>query len=71
MTAPVITSQEIPMAAPVVSDAASMSFVLPAGTKREETPDPLDSRVRIVTLPERDMLPRKTCIRQRHICRTG
>jgi hypothetical protein len=55
MTAPVITSQKIPMTAPVVSDAASMSFVMPAGTTREETPDPLDSRVRIVTLPEREV----------------
>jgi len=55
MTAPVITSQKIPMTAPVVSDAASMSFVMPAGTKREETPDPLDSRVRIVTIPEREV----------------
>ena len=55
MTAPVITSQKIPMTAPVVSDAGSMSFVMPAGTTREETPDPLDSRVRIVTLPERDI----------------
>jgi len=43
------------MTAPVVSDAGSMSFVMPAGTKREETPDPLDSRVRIVTLPEREI----------------
>jgi hypothetical protein len=55
MTAPVITSQKIPMTAPVVSDAASMSFVMPAGSKRENIPDPVDSRVRIVTLPERDI----------------
>lgn len=55
MTAPVITSQKIPMTAPVVSDAGSMSFVMPAGIKREETPDPLDSRVRIVTIKERDI----------------
>jgi hypothetical protein len=55
MTAPVITSQKIPMTAPVVSDAGSMSFVMPAGTTREETPDPLDSRVQIVTIPERDI----------------
>jgi hypothetical protein len=55
MTAPVITSQKIPMTAPVVSDAASMSFVMPAGSTREEIPDPLDSRVRIVTLPEREV----------------
>jgi hypothetical protein len=55
MTAPVITTQKIPMTAPVVSDVASMSFVMPTGTTREQTPDPLDSRVRIVTLPERDI----------------
>jgi hypothetical protein len=55
MTAPVITSQKIPMTAPVVSDAGSISFVMPAGMKREETPDPLDSRVRIVTIPEREI----------------
>jgi hypothetical protein len=55
MTAPVITAQKIPMTAPVVSDSASMSFVIPAGTTREQTPDPLDSRVRIVTQPERDI----------------
>src|SRR5512145_1569345 len=55
MTAPVITSQKIPMTAPGVSDAASMSFVMPAGSKPEDIPDPLDSRVRIVTIPERDL----------------
>jgi len=55
MTAPVITSQKIPMTAPVVSDAGSISFVMPAGTTRDATPDPLDSRVRIVTVPERDI----------------
>jgi hypothetical protein len=55
MTAPVITSQKIPMTAPVVSDAASMSFVMPAGTMRDDTPDPLDSRVRIATIPEREI----------------
>jgi hypothetical protein len=55
MTAPVITSEKIPMTAPVVSDAATMSFVMPAGTKREDIPDPLDNRVRIVTIPERDI----------------
>jgi hypothetical protein len=55
MTSPVITSQKIPMTAPVVSDAASMSFVMPAGTTRDNIPDPLDSRVRIVTISERDI----------------
>jgi hypothetical protein len=55
MTAPVITSQKIPMTSPVVSNVTSMSFVMPAGKTPEETPDPLDSRVRIVTLPEREV----------------
>ena len=55
MTAPVITSQKIPMTAPVVSDAGSMSFLMPARTTRDTSPDPLDSRVRIVTLPEREI----------------
>ena len=55
MTAPVISSQKIPMTAPVVSDSGTMSFVMPAGTTREETPDPTDSRVRIAAIPERDI----------------
>jgi hypothetical protein len=55
MTAPVITSTKIPMTAPVVSDARSMSFVMPPGKNRDEIPDPLDSRVRIVPLPEREV----------------
>jgi len=55
MTAPVISSQKIPMTAPVISDEKTMSFVLPAGTTMEETPDPTDSRVRIVAIPERDI----------------
>jgi hypothetical protein len=55
MTAPVITSQKIPMTSPVVSNATSMSFVMPAGKTRDEIPDPLDNRVRIVTLPEREV----------------
>ena len=55
MTAPVISSQKIPMTAPVISDEKTMSFVMPAGTTLEETPDPVDSRVRIVAIPERDI----------------
>lgn len=55
MTAPVITSQKIPMTAPVVSDATSMSFVMPHTKTLEETPDPLDGRVRITTLPAREV----------------
>jgi len=55
MTSPVITSRQIAMTAPVVSDAKSMSFVMPAGKPREEIPDPLDSRVLITTLPKREI----------------
>ncbi|HUU76423.1 MAG TPA: heme-binding protein [Methanoregulaceae archaeon] len=55
MTSPVITSQQIAMTAPVVSDTTSMSFVMPPGKNRDEIPEPLDSRVRITTLPEREV----------------
>ena len=34
MTSPVITSRQIPMTAPVVSDTESMSFVMPPGTNQ-------------------------------------
>jgi hypothetical protein len=55
MTSPVITSRQIAMTAPVVSDTWSMSFVMPPQTSREDIPDPLDSRVRITTLPAREV----------------
>lgn len=55
MTSPVITSRQIAMTSPVVSDATSMSFVLPPGKSRDEIPEPLDSRVRITTLPAREV----------------
>jgi effector-binding domain-containing protein len=55
MTAPVITSAQIPMTSPVVSDEQSMSFVMPRGKEKEEMPDPLDHRVKITTLPPREI----------------
>ncbi|MEI6841091.1 MAG: heme-binding protein [Methanomicrobiales archaeon] len=55
MTSPVINSRTIPLTAPVISGAMSMSFVMPAGKPREEIPDPLDGRVWITTLPEREI----------------
>jgi hypothetical protein len=55
MTSPVITSRQIAMTAPVVSDAKSMSFVMPPGKSRNDIPEPLDSRVRITTLPAREV----------------
>jgi hypothetical protein len=55
MTSPVITSRTIAMTAPVLSDAKSMSFVMPRGQSRDDIPDPLDNRVRITTLPAREV----------------
>jgi hypothetical protein len=55
MTSPVITSRRIAMTAPVISDAKSMSFVMPPQQTRDDIPDPLDSRIRITTLPAREV----------------
>jgi hypothetical protein len=55
MTAPVITSAQIPMTSPVVSGAESMSFVMPGGKEIDEMPDPLDHRLKIPTLPPREI----------------
>jgi effector-binding domain-containing protein len=55
MTAPVITSAQIPMTAPVVSDGQTMSFVMPCGKEKEEMPEPLDHRVKITSLPGREL----------------
>lgn len=55
MTAPVITAEKIPMTAPVISDYGTMSFVMPAGKDRNELPEPLDPRVQLLTIPQREM----------------
>jgi len=55
MTAPVITSEKIRMTAPVISDERSMSFVMPEGKREEDIPVPLDQRVKISTLPPREV----------------
>ncbi len=55
MTAPVITSAEIPMTSPVISDEQSMSFVMPGGKEKDEMPDPLDPRVKIISMPPREI----------------
>lgn len=52
MTAPVI-SQRIPMTTPVISDQGSIAFVMPTGYTLEATPEPLDERIRITTVPSR------------------
>lgn len=53
MTAPVITTETIPMTAPVISDAATMSFVMPEGYTRDDLPEPLEPGVRIEEIPAR------------------
>ena len=55
MTAPVITSEQIPMTAPVISGPGTMSFVMPADMPPDQVPGPTDDRVRIETVPERDV----------------
>ena len=55
MTAPVITSEQIAMTAPVISNEKSMSFVMPGGKEQAEMPEPLDDRVKISSLPPREM----------------
>lgn len=55
MTASVITSEKIEMTAPVVSEAASMSFIMPSRFSRDILPDPLDSQVRIHEIPAREV----------------
>ena len=55
MTAPVITPVEIAMTAPVISGAGRISFVMPAGMKVEEVPEPVDGRIGIETVPARTL----------------
>jgi hypothetical protein len=55
MTAPVITSREIPMTTPVITAPGSMSFVMPPGMEPGEVPEPSDDRVRIETVPAREI----------------
>jgi hypothetical protein len=54
MTAPVV-SEQISMTAPVLSESDSIAFVMPEGLTLETTPEPLDERVKIVGIPERDV----------------
>ncbi len=54
MTAPVV-SQRIEMTAPVLSDSDSLAFVMPAEYRLATTPEPLDDRVKILEIPERNL----------------
>ncbi len=55
MTTPVITSSTIPMTSPVISGAGTMSFVLPPEMPADRVPEPTDDRVRIETVPAREV----------------
>lgn len=54
MTAPVV-SEQIAMTAPVLSESDSIAFVMPERLTLETTPEPLDERVKIVEIPNRDI----------------
>ena len=54
MTDPVV-SEQIAMTAPVLSESDSLAFVMPEGLTLETTPEPLDERVKIIEIPERDV----------------
>ncbi|MCQ8893608.1 MAG: heme-binding protein [Methanolinea sp.] len=55
MTSPVITHEKIAMTAPVISGSNTMSFVMPAASRRDDVPDPLDSRISIQEIPPREL----------------
>lgn len=54
MTAPVV-SQRIEMTAPVLSTGDSLAFVMPAEYQLDTTPEPLDDRVKISEMPEKNL----------------
>ncbi len=54
MTVPVVSSGvRIPMTTPVVSSEQAFSFVLPAGSTIETSPEPADDRSALEAVPER------------------
>ena len=55
MTAPVITPEEIAMTSPVVTDADSMSFIVPSVYTRETIPEPTDPHITINEQPVRSL----------------
>lgn len=55
MTAPVITAETLPMTAPVISDASTMSFVMPEQLSLEDLPEPLEPVVKIQEIPPREV----------------
>ena len=55
MTAPVITAEKIPMTAPVISDASTMSFAMPEEFTLDDLPEPLEKEVHVHEIPARDV----------------
>lgn len=53
MTAPVLSSQKIPMTSPVISGAGSFSFVLPEGMSSRTAPRPNNKAIIIWDVPPR------------------
>jgi effector-binding domain-containing protein len=54
MTSPVV-SQKVEMTSPVLSETGTMAFVMPKELTLETTPEPLDKRVKIAEIPERQI----------------
>lgn len=54
MTAPVVAEQ-ISMTAPVLSDTNALAFVLPEKYQPDTAPEPLDDRVKIIEIPQRNV----------------
>ena len=52
MTAPVV-SEQIAMTSPVLSETGSIAFVMPDGFTLENTPEPIDDRVKLIEIPPR------------------
>ncbi|MDI6719695.1 MAG: heme-binding protein [Methanomicrobiales archaeon] len=48
-------NERLEMTAPVISDEDRMCFVIPSGISREKVPEPLDDRIRILEMPEREI----------------
>jgi effector-binding domain-containing protein len=55
MTAPVINSEKIEMTSPVISKGDYMAFIMPSVYNEKNIPAPIDSNVKIKTIPKRKL----------------
>ena len=55
MTAPVITSEQIPMVAPVITKKNYMAFVMPLSFEPSTVPEPTNKLVKIRTYPKKTL----------------